>query len=127
MLLGLELPCVPSAPLSANEAKGMHWRQIRERCDPWRDAVAWLAKSKRKQVHALIAEHGRPLVVRVTIPFNVERRRDAHNFTGTVVKSCIDGLVIAGWFADDTPAWLTVADPVLTIGGNPRIDLLAAL
>lgn len=124
VLLAIDLPTVPAAPLSMNEAKGMHWRKVRDRCDPWRDTVAWLGKQHRRTVHALIAEHGRPLAVRVTIPFAVDRRRDAHNYTGTVVKAVIDGLQIAGWIADDTPEWVTVLDPILTVGGNPRIELV---
>lgn len=123
-VVGLTLPCAPTPPLSMNDAKGMHWRQIRDRCDPWRDAVAWTAKSRRTWAHAFIAEHGLPLVVRLTIPFAVDRRRDAHNYTGTVCKAVIDGLVIARWVPDDTAAWIEVHDPLLTVLGLPEIDLL---
>lgn len=96
----------------------------KERLDPWRDTVAWIAKGRRRWAHAFIAEHGLPLVVRVVIPFDVERRRDPSNFTGSVVKACVDGLQIAKWIPDDTPQWIEVADPLLTIGGNPRIEFL---
>ena len=124
-LFSLELPTVPSPPMSMNEARGAHWRKVRDRVDPWRDATAWVAKQHRKRVHALIAEHGLPLVVRVTIPYTVNRRRDAHNVTGTVCKAVIDGLQLAGWVADDTPDWIEVADPLLVVGGLPKIELLA--
>lgn len=103
----------------------MHWSKVRERLDPWRDTAAWVAKGKRKQVHALIAEHGLPLRVRVTIPFEVNRRRDPHNYTGTIVKKLVDSLILAAWVPDDSERWVEVADPLLVVGDLPKIELLA--
>lgn len=123
-LFTLELPCVPAPPMSMNEARGAHWRKVRDRVDPWRDATAWVAKQHRKRVHALIAEHGLPLVVRVTIPYTVNRRRDSHN-AAPVVKAVVDGLVTAGWVSDDSERYVEVADPLLVVGGLPKIELLA--
>jgi hypothetical protein len=54
-----------------------------------------------------------PSIVRVTIPFTQHRRRDPHNYVGTVVKWIIDGLVYAGAWPDDTPEWVEVLEPVL--------------
>lgn len=122
--VGIELPSVPAPPLSMNECKGKHWKLIADLLDPWRDTTAWLAKPKRRQVHAFIAEHGFPVKVQVTIPFGVERRRDPHNYVGTVVKSVVDGLVIARWFPDDTAAYVTVLDPLLVVGGLPQVEVL---
>ena len=54
-----------------------------------------------------------PSTVEVFIPFTTNRRRDPHNYVGTVVKWIIDGLVYAGAWPDDTPEWVTVLEPVL--------------
>ena len=124
-LFSLELPCVPSPPMSMNEARGAHWRKVRDRVDPWRDATAWVAKQHRKRVHALIAEHGLPLVVRVTLPYKVHRTRDAHNTTSLTIKAIVDGIVLAGWVSDDSERYVEVADPLLVVGGLPKIELLA--
>jgi Holliday junction resolvase RusA-like endonuclease len=102
----------------------MPWRAVDQRLRPWKDAVTWVAKGRRKWAHQVIAEHGLPLVIRVTIPFPVERRRDPHNYTSTVVKAVVDGLVAARWVNDDTAAWIEVADSLLVVGGNPKVEIL---
>jgi crossover junction endodeoxyribonuclease RusA len=58
---------------------------------------------------------GRPCTVHVTLGFDTDRRRDPHNYTGTVVKAVIDGLVDAGLWPDDTPEWVTVTEPALEV------------
>lgn len=55
--------------------------------------------------------------VHVTIPFTTNRRRDPHNYTGTVVKPIVDGLVDARLWPDDNPDWVTVLDPTCAVGG----------
>lgn len=54
--------------------------------------------------------------VNVTLTFPTVRRRDPHNYVGTVCKAIVDGLVTAGVFPDDTPEWVTVTEPTLRVG-----------
>lgn len=53
--------------------------------------------------------------VRIALPFPDDRRRDPHNYVATA-KPIVDGLVDAGFWPDDTPEWVSVAEPVLYRG-----------
>jgi hypothetical protein len=55
----------------------------------------------------------------VTIGFHTNRRRDPHNYVGTIVKSIIDGLVMADVWPDDNPEWVVVVEPKLVV--HPRV------
>lgn len=57
-----------------------------------------------------------PCVVETKFRFPTDRRRDPHNFVAPQVKAMIDELVLAGWWPDDNPLWVTVAEPVLLVG-----------
>jgi hypothetical protein len=121
----LELPNVPAEPMSENEVHRQHWAAIARQLDPWRDTVAWLAKTQRRHVHRIIAAVGFPVTIRVTIPFKVPRRRDPSNYVGSICKAIVDGLVVARWFPGDDPRYVKVVEPVLVIGGLPKIEVLA--
>jgi hypothetical protein len=64
-----------------------------------------------------------PALVRVHIPFPVDRRRDPHNYCGTVVKAIVDGLVNAGAWDDDTPEFVEHISPILYKGDMVIIEL----
>jgi len=49
--------------------------------------------------------HDGPCYVRVTFPVTVNRRRDSDGPAPTV-KACVDGLVDAGCWPDDTPEYV---------------------
>ena len=106
----------PTRPLSINRANGMHFAARRRLLEPWKD-VAWaLGHNYRRE--AARTPQGRPtgpITVQVVLPFRQANRRDAHNYTGTVVKAVVDGLVRAGIIPDDTPDHLTVLDPEFVI------------
>lgn len=55
-----------------------------------------------------------PSIVTVVLPVPDRRRRDPHNYFATV-KPIIDGLVDAGLWPDDTPEWVTTAEPTLQV------------
>jgi crossover junction endodeoxyribonuclease RusA len=99
----------PTHPLSINESNKMHWATRRRRLEPWKRAstIAW-----RAQVPFWTLG---PVLVSVQLPFDRGARRDAHNYTSTVVKSIVDGLVDAGMCPDDTPEWVEVSDPTLYV------------
>jgi hypothetical protein len=125
----------PNRPLSENEKRKMrHWAQWRRRLDPWKDATkaAWLASSAKDRKK--IKDVG--VNVLVELPFERKSRRDPHNYVGTNVKTIIDALTTKvdtksdtitwdGAWPDDTPEWVTVLEPVLTIGTDvARVHLI---
>lgn len=118
----------PTVPLSINQSNSTHWRARRKRLEPWKD-VAWaLAHNYRRQ--AARSPLGRltgPITVQVVLPFRTAHRRDAHNYTGTVVKAVVDGIVQAGIVPDDTPEWVTVLDPAFSIQRDKGEPLTATI
>lgn len=111
---------LPSHPLSANDAKGRHWAHVQGHLRPWQMAAWATAQNHRRQ-----ATRGRrkmvqvPITVQVVIPFREKRRRDPHNYTSTVVKAVVDGLVRAQIVPDDNPDWVTVLEPELAVQPTP--------
>lgn len=57
-----------------------------------------------------------PGIVTIAIPFDKKRRRDPHNYCGTVLKAIIDGLVLAKAWPDDTPEYVGHREPKLYVG-----------
>lgn len=103
------------APWSINQERTKHWSWRSKRVRWWRDtANVWARK----------AQHGAqpPAVIHVTLPFDRGARRDPSNYL-PAVKAIIDGLVDAGLWPDDTPEWVTVAEPSLAVGGNVIVTI----
>jgi Holliday junction resolvase RusA-like endonuclease len=114
--LSLGLP--PGRPLSLNEERRLHWAVTRRRVDPWKQ---WMwAMSIQHKLPARIRE--RPCWVQFVLPFEQKRRRDPHNFLPTV-KACVDGMVLARVWPDDTEAFVTVVDSQLVLGREVRIRI----
>ncbi len=110
----LEFPA-PKA-WSTNKDRTMHhidrWRHVQA----WKEAVAVCVWELGRHKQAIIGRvGGGPSTVHVTIPFVTNRRRDSHNYVGTVVKAIVDGLVQQGFWPDDTPEYVTVIDPTLIV------------
>lgn len=103
--------------IGANQANRMHWAEVQRAKDPWRTfgiiAARWL---RHKGFTAPV-----PVVLQVTLPVPDNRRRDPHNYTGTVLKAFVDGLDVGDLLVDDTPDYIHVMDPELRKG-----DLLVA-
>ena len=112
----------PTRPLSVNE--GGHWASKRRRLEPWKDA-AWV--SARNAIVTRALGPTKPITVQVVLPFRGRARRDAHNYTGTVVKAVVDGLVRARLVPDDTPEWVTVLDPEFSIQPDKGEPLTATV
>lgn len=104
----------PTEIISQNEANraafGSIGRSIglRKKLGLWKEA-AWATA-----LAAGVKDVGRSKVT-VTLPFRTAHRRDPHNYVGTVVKSIVDGLVQAKVWPDDTPEFVTVAEPVCVV------------
>lgn len=92
----------PAKIWSTNAA--LHWAKVAELKRLWRQAGYVVARQGR------ISDLPGLWEVQLRLPFRQGRRRDPHNYTGTVVKSVIDGLVDAKVWPDDTPEYVHVRD-----------------
>lgn len=86
----------------------------------WRDTAFYTAKSQGVGRGKWIYQQSN---VQVTIPFPTNRRRDPSNYVGTVVKAIVDGLVIAGFWPDDNPDWVTIIEPILVVGNEVIVSV----
>lgn len=85
-----------------------NWRTKARVTRQWRTAahqVALMLGPPRDRVHA-------PSWVRLVIPVPDRRRRDPANLT-PLTKACVDGLVDAGVWIDDTPDYVETLEPRL--------------
>lgn len=113
----------PAAPLSINQGNTMHWAKRRRILEPWGD-LAWVHARNYRTRNGYTPV---PVEIQPAYQFRNARRRDAHNYTGTVTKAIVDGLVRAGLVPDDTPEWVTVLDPILTLNRDKTVPLRCTL
>lgn len=100
----------PDQPWSTNQDRNLNPYLRAERIKNWKEITTITYRQKYKdKVWA-------PAVVQVFLPFSQKRRRDPHNYCGTVLKAIIDGLVNAGAWPDDTPDFIGHREPVLYRG-----------
>jgi hypothetical protein len=112
----------PTRPLSINESNRLHWASRKRRLDPWRLCVRAAYNSASPK--AIVAVKDKPIEIAVTISFPRAGRRDAHNYTGTVVKTIVDELVRCGLVPDDTPDWVTVKDPAILLDKSEKVSIV---
>lgn len=93
-----------------SENRAGNWRKNMRLHKEWADYVNWYWRTLPQDWSP------RPCLIMVTLTFPTQRRRDPHNYVGTVCKAIVDGLVHAGVFPDDTAEWVTVTEPVLRVG-----------
>lgn len=88
---------------------------------------AELTRQWKGAARLLAGRYGRlePGIVQIWIPFKDKRRRDPHNYCGTVLKAVIDGLVLAGAWPDDTPEWVGHREPILYRGDLVIVEVSA--
>jgi hypothetical protein len=112
---------VPDKVWSTNQDRNLNPYARAERILVWKTAtqLAWASHCNRTG----IARRLEPSLVRVSIPFRQRRRRDPHNYCGTVVKAILDGLVLAGAWADDTPEYVEHLAPSLPVGGTQLVTV----
>ncbi len=109
----------PTEPWSINQEHAKHWSWRYKRIAAWKEMVGWKAVETR-----LNRQNLPQATVHVEIPFRVNRRRDPHNYVGTVVKAVIDGLVEVGVWPDDTPEFVAVAEPTLVVGDEVKVTIV---
>ena len=96
-------------PVSVNEAIRSHGAMYAKAMDAWRDNAMYAGRAAIRQLHLAVPLP--PSVVRITCPMRTAVRRDLHNYSGTLTKSIIDGLVKAQIWEDDATGHLTAVDP----------------
>ena len=103
-----------------SENRAGSWRKNMRLHEEWARGVGW----EWKRLPGEIREYwtSKPARVQVILTFREKRRRDPHNYVGTVVKALVDGLVRVGVWPDDTPEWVTVAEPVIRVG-DPWVEI----
>jgi len=107
---------VPDVPWSTNQDRNLHPQERAARIQTWKYAKKlWFRQ-------AVIQQHLKtplpPSIVQIVIPFTVKRRRDPHNYCGTVLKAVIDGLVKGGAWPDDTPEYVGHRESELYVGNQ---------
>jgi len=113
----------PSSPWSTNADRNLNKYERADKIVEWKGAakLAYGGWCGSRGVFRRL----NPALIRVHIPFTVNRRRDPHNYCGTVVKAVIDGLVMAGAWKDDTPEYVVHIEPRLYKGDTVWIELHA--
>lgn len=97
----------------------MHWAPQARLIETWR---FWAKIVGRSYGSPKLLRRG-PSIVTVELPVPDKRRRDPHNYIATV-KPIIDGLVDAGLWPDDTPEWVSVAEPRLIVRRDHLVRIL---
>lgn len=108
----------PCKPLTMNQR--MHWAQKAVIARTWRDAAniaAW--KNGGNWMPRRLPRS----VVQLVLPVrSLKIRRDPSNWYPTV-KPCVDGLVDAGLWPDDTPEYVMTIEPAFKQGGDVVIRI----
>jgi hypothetical protein len=112
----------PGKVLSINESAAHNWAARRRWLEPWRDAVGWAWKMLPVDERTKVVNV--PCIVRVTIGFRTAQSRDPHNYVGTVCKALVDQLVDQGVWPNDTPKWVSVAEPICVKGEFVIVELI---
>ena len=108
---GFSMP-LPAPIWSTNADRNMNAYERAERIKLWKTATRY---------HYQNEFHGKgqmPSVVRLVLPVPDRRKRDPHNFCGTVLKAVVDGLVQAGAWPDDTPDFVGHREPEFLLKGR---------
>lgn len=106
----------PSDPWSTNEDRNLNKYARAERILEWKSAASlgWASYCNGRGLSRGVGD----ALIRVDIPFRTKRRRDPHNYCGTVVKAIIDGYVLAGAWPDDTGEYVEHLAPTLSVRGD---------
>lgn len=109
MMFSFEMP-LPAKIWSTNDDRRLHHSDRARLIKDWKIATRY---------HYQISfgrQHQPPSIIQVKIPVADNRRRDPHNYCGTVMKSMIDGMVMATAWPDDTPDYVGHREPILYRG-----------
>ena len=105
---------MPEKAWSTNQDRTMHYRTRHKLVSAWKKAVIDVWDGTHLDGYHIIS---------IEIPFSTKRRRDPHNYCGTVLKAIVDGLVEAGAFPDDNPEYVGHREPVLVSGKTVKVTI----
>lgn len=115
---------LPTKPESYNRTAGKHWTAAGVAKSKWVNAAV---RACLEAADNLAPFRGHRVEITVAIPFPDKRRRDPHNYTPTVVKPVVDGIVRSGAVVpDDNSTWVSVADPVAYVSNEVRVRIRIA-
>lgn len=111
----------PDDWINANNRRRMHWTVDRRLTATWRTRAAWAARQ------AKLPALGPSLVI-AELRMHARRRSrvDPANY-GLTAKPCVDGLVDAGIWPDDSSDWVTGPDMRLGDVAKPDGEALVLL
>lgn len=108
-------------PWSTNQDRNLHHMERAKLISAWKQATMLSYRSHMARLKVGYALP--PGIVQVTIPFKDRRRRDLHNYCGTVGKAVIDGMVAAGAWPDDTPEFVGHREPKAGEGKQVLVEV----
>ena len=112
---------LPARIWSTNDERNMHYGERHRLVTAWKGATRmnYLSYRNRRGLPVRLD----PGIVHLAIPVKDRRKRDPHNYCGTVLKAVIDGLVLAEVWPDDTPEYVGHREPVLYVGNVVMVDI----
>lgn len=110
----------PARVWSINER--LHWSARAELVREWR-YCSKIETSLFLRRHKIPHPIGSQVIVEMRLTFTDKRRRDAHNYVGTVCKAVVDGMVDAGLVLDDSTQFLRLAEPRIDVGDYPLVTI----
>ena len=118
-------PAQPAKLMSINELQGRDWKYASRTKSYWMD-IGYYSGLELRNRFRTGARLPTPLTIKARVQFDFDvrqnRRRDGHNYAGTVCKWMIDGMVIAKVFADDSSDHVELLDSTFT--PNPKGQLM---
>jgi Holliday junction resolvase RusA-like endonuclease len=119
-------PVYPTEPAwSTNQDRKMNHFERHKYVTAWKNSarMGWKTLPIDERTELMSEGTLPPAIVQVVVPFFQKRRRDPHNYCGTVLKAIVDGLVEEGLWPDDNPEWIGHRESQITIGNQGLIHL----
>ena len=109
----------PGPYMSMNDRD--HWRTKAAKVKAWRVRSSHVAAHTVTTTAPGYLCRLPPCTITCAIDVPDKRRRDPHNYYPTI-KACVDGMVDAGLWLDDTPEFVTTVEPTFVVvpRGQPR-------
>ena len=102
----------PGPYMSMNDSE--HFRAKARRTKAWRTAAKNAAGRDVTTTTPGRLRYLPPCIITCTFSVPDRRRRDPANMAATV-KPCVDGMVDAGLWPDDTPEYITTVEPTFVV------------